>query len=94
MKKILVIDESALFREYLTSKLVEKGFEVVIATNGLDGLVKLRGDIPDLIIMDFYLSRKSSLELLEAKKDNPNVASIPVIIVASKIDRSELVKIA
>jgi len=71
MKKILIIDESALFREYLTSKLVEKGFEAVVATNGLDGLVKLRGDLPDLIIMDFYLSRKSSLELLQSKRITP-----------------------
>jgi DNA-binding response OmpR family regulator len=94
MKKVLVIDESALFRQYLTEKLEEKGFEVVEGRNGLDGLVKMRSELPDLIIIDFFLSRKSSIEVLKEKKENPNVSSIPVIMVASKIDRTNLVQVA
>lgn len=94
MKKILVIDESPMFRNYLTDKLSSYGFEVVQGTNGLDGLVKLRNEMPDLIIMDYYLSRKSSVELLEEKRNNRNVASIPLIMVASKIDKSKVVELA
>ncbi len=92
MKTILVIDESALFREYLTTKLQEQGFEVIVGKDGLDGVVKMRSDPPDLIILDYHLSRKSSIELLKEKKENPNVCSIPVIMVASKIDRLKLVQ--
>ena len=94
MKKILVIDDSTLFRDYITSKLVEKGFEAVGGSNGLDGSVKMRSEMPDLIILDYAISRKSSLEILKEKKENPNVSSIPVIMVATKIDKSELVKAA
>ena len=94
MKKILVIDESSLFRDYITSKLEEKGFEAVGGSNGLDGLVKMRSEMPDLIVLDYAISRKSSLEILKEKKDNPNVSSIPVIMVATQIDKSELVKAA
>ncbi len=94
MKKILVIDESPLFRDYLTKKFEEKGFEVVEGRNGLDGSVKLRNEMPDLIVTDFYLSRKGALELLEEKKNNPNVAEIPLIIVASKVDRTQLMQAA
>ena len=94
MKKILVIDESTLFRDYIVTKLEEKGFEVATGTNGLDGLVKMRSVMPDLIVLDYALTRKSSLEILREKKANPNVSSIPVIMVATKIDKSELVKAA
>jgi DNA-binding response OmpR family regulator len=60
MKKILLIDESPLFRDYLTKKLSEQRFEVIQAVNGLDGGLKLRSELPDLVIMDYFLSRKSS----------------------------------
>ncbi len=87
MKKILVIDESPLFRNYLVKKLGSYGFEVVQGANGLDGSVKMRNEMPDLLIMDYYLSRKSSVELLEEKSKNRNGANIPVLMVSPQIDK-------
>jgi DNA-binding response OmpR family regulator len=83
-----------MFRNYLTDKLSSYGLEVVQGTNGLDGLVKLRNEMPDLIIMDYYLSRKSSVELLEEKRNNRNVANIPLVMVSSKIDKRKVVELA
>ncbi|MFP4430087.1 MAG: response regulator [Spirochaetota bacterium] len=94
MKKILVIDESTLVRNYLVKKLEEYGFEVAVAVNGLDGASKLRSETPDLVIMDYFLSRTSSIELLEKKKADPNVAHIPVIMASTKIDRQKLVQVS
>jgi DNA-binding response OmpR family regulator len=94
VKKILVIDESKLFRDFLTQKLGEFGFEVVGAVNGLDGAAKLRRELPDLVIMDYYLSRTSSVDLLQKKKDDPNTGAIPVIMASSKIDREKLLQVA
>ncbi len=94
MKKILVIDESQLFREFLKHKLSEYGFEVTLAVNGLDGSVKLRQIMPDLVIMDYYLSRNSSIELLEKKKSDPNAAGTPVIMCSARIDRQKLMRVA
>jgi DNA-binding response OmpR family regulator len=94
VKKILVIDESPLVRKYLQQKLSEYGFEVLVGVNGLDGSVKLRSDLPDLVIMDLVLSRKTSLELLQEKADNPNAAKIPVIMCSSGIDKNMLMEAA
>ncbi len=94
MKKILVIDESTLVRDYLVKKLEEYGFEVAVAVNGLDGASKMRIEMPDLVIMDYFLSRTSSIELLEKKKSDPNVSNIPVIMASTKIDRQKLVQVA
>lgn len=95
MKKILVIDESPLFRNYLKKKLSSyDDLEVVQGTNGLDGAVKMRNEMPDLVVMDYYLSRKSSVDLLEEKKNNRNVADIPVVMVSSQIDRRKVVELA
>ncbi len=94
MKKILLIDESSLFREFVGHKLEESGFEVVYAINGLDGGAKLRNEMPDLMIMDYYLSRASSLDILETKRNDPNTASIPVIMASTRIEREKLVEVA
>ena len=84
MKKVLLIDESQLFRDYLGKKLEDQGLEVSMGVNGLDGALKLRSEHPDLLIMDYYLTRNSSLELLEKKKNDPNVSDVPVIMVSTK----------
>jgi DNA-binding response OmpR family regulator len=93
-KKVLIIDESTLFRNYLKEKLESHGVTVVIGVNGLDGLVKMRNEMPDLVVMDYYLSRKSSMEILKEKKNNRNITNIPVIMLAPKIDRRHVLEMA
>ena len=94
MKKILVIDDSSLFRTFMKTQLEEYGFEIITGINGLDGLTKMRNQVPDLIIMDYYLSRKSSLDLLKAKKMNPNTSSIPVIVACNDVNREKIISVA
>ncbi len=94
MKKVLIIDENDEFREYLEKKFTEQGFEVTAGTNGLDGSLKLRKVLPDLIVMDYMLSRKSCLEILVEKEKNPNTVSVPVILLTAKIDKSKIVELA
>ena len=94
MKKILLIDDSSLFREYLANKLVENGFEVIEARNGLEGSLKMRNDLPDLIIMEYYLTRKSCIEILKEKKANKNIADVPVIMISTRIDKEKILSVA
>lgn len=95
MKHVLIIDESELFREYLRRKLEESGeIESVVAVNGLDGIAKMRSVVPDLIVMDYHLTRRSCREVLEEKKRNPNTARAPVIVTAAKIDKNRILELA
>lgn len=92
-KSVLVIDESELFREYLKSRLTRAGIDADIAINGLDGISKMRNDPPDLIVMDYHLTRKSCQEVLQEKARNPNTAGIPVVLTAQKIDKNRLLEL-
>ncbi len=94
MKQVLIIGESGLFREYLGAKLQSFGMEVIFAMNGLDGISKMRTEVPDLVIMDHMLSRKSSMEVLSDKQNDRNTAPIPVIMIASKVDKRHVVQMA
>ncbi len=92
-KNVLIIDESDLFREYLRGKIQSATVDVETAINGLDGIVKLRNGLPDLVILDYHLTRKSCKEVLEEKNRNPNTASIPVVLTAQKIDKNRLLEL-
>ena len=94
MKKVLIIGDSSLFRNYLGNKLEQYGIEVFLGLNGFDGFLKMRSEIPDLVIMDYMLSRKSSMEVLSEKKNNKNTAPIPVIMIATKVDQRNVVEMA
>jgi DNA-binding response OmpR family regulator len=93
MKQILIIDESPLFREYLRLKLAENDIEVSVGINAVDGISKMRNMTPDLIIIDYHLSKQGYMEVLKQKKDNPNTVSIPVIILAQRIDQKRLIEL-
>ena len=92
-KTVLIIDESDLFRDYLKSRLGRAGLQVETAINGLDGGAKMRLDLPDLIIMDYHLTKRNCKEVLEEKAKNPNTAAIPVILTAQKIDKGKLLEL-
>ncbi len=92
-KNVLIIDESELFREYLRSRLEKSSMSVDVAINGLDGIVKIRNTLPDLVILDYNLSRKSCREVLEEKSRNPNTANIPVILTANKLGKNRLLEL-
>jgi CheY-like chemotaxis protein len=94
VKKILIIDEADLIRSFLVTKLGELGFETEEAQNGLDGLMKIRNFDPDLVIMDYYLSRMSAAELLEKKAAEPNIRDIPVLFASGKISRQVILELS
>ncbi|MCL2293816.1 MAG: response regulator [Spirochaetes bacterium] len=94
MKKVLIIDENEEFRDYLQKKIIEFGCQADVALNGLDGSLKMRKIIPDLIVMDHALTRKNLAEVLEEKEQNPNTISTPIVLLANKIDKSKVTQLA
>jgi DNA-binding response OmpR family regulator len=93
MKHVLVIEESPLLREYLRLKLTENGVEASVAINGLDGGTKIRSIIPDLIIIDYHLSRQSCVEVLKEMRRNPNTAHIPAVVLTERLDQRRIIEL-
>ncbi len=94
MKKVLVIDDSPMYRDFMQKQLSTYGFEVTPAINGLDGISKIRSVLPDVIIMDYMLSRKSSMDVLRDKMQDPNAKDIPIIMASANVDRQKIMEVA
>ena len=90
MKKILIIEDEEILLELIQKKLVQEGYQVNIARDGLEGLEKLREEKPDLILLDIVMPRMGGFEVMEEIKKDDNLKGIPIIIISNSGQPVEL----
>ncbi len=76
--KLLLVEDNEDNRDMLSRRLIRKGYEVVLAKDGAEG-VALASDCPDLILMDMSLPILDGWEATRRIKAAPETASVPVI---------------
>lgn len=79
MSTILVIEDNEMNRDMLCRRLSRKGYSVLIAQDGVEGLTVARAECPDLIIMDLSLPRIDGWEATRRLKADGATCDIPVI---------------
>jgi twitching motility two-component system response regulator PilG len=82
--KILVIEDSSTTRKVIAITLSQNGYEIIEATDGLEGLSKLNETRPDLILLDIILPKMDGYKILSIIKENPEFKRIPVVMLTSK----------
>ncbi|MFA7592717.1 MAG: hybrid sensor histidine kinase/response regulator [Thiohalobacteraceae bacterium] len=87
-KRILVVDDSITVREVERSMLVNRGYVVEVAVDGMDGWNAVRTGRYDLVISDIDMPRMNGFEFVALIKKDPVLKSLPVMIVSYK-DREE-----
>lgn len=80
--RILCVEDDKVFADILGRAFEQGGFEVVLATNGEEGLKKAGDESPDLIVLDIGLPKKDGFEVLETLKADPVLRSIPVMMLS------------
>lgn len=83
MKKILIIEDDNFLRELIADKLTQQGFQVIEAIDGQEGLDICQEQKPDLIILDLILPTIDGFEVLKIIKQDPQLSSIPVLILSN-----------
>jgi two-component system, cell cycle response regulator DivK len=79
MPRILLVEDNEMNRDMLTRRLNRKGFDVLHATNGVEGVAASRQHIPDLVLMDLSLPEMDGLEATRRIKADAATCAIPVI---------------
>jgi two-component system, chemotaxis family, sensor histidine kinase and response regulator WspE len=87
-KQVLVVDDSLTIRELERKLLGNRGYDVAVAVDGLDGWNAVRTGHFDLVITDIDMPRMDGIELVTLMKRDPHMQSLPVMIVSYK-DREE-----
>ncbi|HWE75535.1 MAG TPA: response regulator [Stellaceae bacterium] len=79
MAKILLVEDNEMNRDMLSRRLERKGFEVVMAVDGQQGVDLALSEIPDLILMDMDLPIIDGWEATRRVKSGESTRAIPVI---------------
>lgn len=86
---ILIVEDEKLLQDSLSMILRSQGYVVRVANDGIEGIASLKANVPDLILLDYFMPRLSGKEFLE----NIDVADYPhtKIVVTSNISDQPVV---
>ena len=79
MKKILVVEDNEMNRDMLCRRLERKGYTVLIAVDGAEGVRLAQAEKPDLILMDMSLPVLDGWEATRRLKTDPQTQSITIV---------------
>ncbi len=89
-RTILVVDDNADIVAILKAILEDKGYALQFAYSGQEAFNLLGDQKPDLIILDILMPTIDGLEVLTRLKGDPDTASIPVILLTSKVEYKDV----
>jgi len=79
MAKILLVEDNEMNRDMLSRRLARRGYEVVVAVDGREGVAKARAETPALVLMDMSLPLLDGWEATRELRADPATRSIPII---------------
>ena len=88
MKRILIIDDEPWLREMVHIALADKGFDVIEAENGTQGIEKARKELPDLILCDVNMEKVDGYLTLSSLRNEPATSAIPFILMTGLADNA------
>ena len=77
--KILLVEDNDLNRDMLSRRLIKRGFTVILALNGKEGIDIAANEKPDLILMDLSLPIINGWDATREIKANKETSNIPII---------------
>jgi DNA-binding response OmpR family regulator len=90
--KLLLVEDDLFFQKFYASKLTEAGYEMDVASDGNEGLVKLVTFRPDIMLLDMIMPQKDGFEVLEEMKKNATLSKVPVIVFSTLGDEQDVKK--
>jgi two-component system cell cycle response regulator DivK len=92
MPKILLVEDNEMNRDMLSRRLQRRGYEIVTAENGEQGLSLARLEAPDLILMDITLPEMDGWEVARLLKAGEHTRHIPIIALTARVLMSDRAK--
>ena len=84
MRKVVCVEDEPEMIDLMRLILSRKGFEVIGANGGVQGLQVIRTEKPDLVLLDLMMPEMDGWQVYQQLKADPSTADIPVIVVTAK----------
>lgn len=89
-KKILIVEDDKFLRELIAKKLSDEGFIIEEASDGEEGIRKIKEGKPDLVLLDLILPGIDGFEVLDKIKKDLETKLAPVIILSNLGQREDI----
>jgi CheY-like chemotaxis protein len=89
-KRVLVVEDDRFLRRACEASLRQRGFTVVVAADGEEGLQIARAETFDLILLDLLMPKLSGVEVLRALKGDAATRSIPVLVLSNSSRQQDI----
>jgi DNA-binding response OmpR family regulator len=86
-EKILDIDDSPTVQRLIEMILTSQGYQVILASDGEEGIAKARSERPSVILVDFVMPKMNGFQVCKTLKEDPDFKDTPIILVTSKGDK-------
>ncbi|MGD1715907.1 response regulator [Dapis sp. BLCC M172] len=83
-KKVLIVDDCETVRKLCSQILAKIGLNITLASNGLEGLEKVKLEHPDLVLLDIIMPEMNGYQVCRQIKSYPQTMNIPVVFCSSK----------
>jgi len=90
--RILVADDDTIVQQFVSSILMENGYEVFTASDGRQALDMVREIKPDLVILDLIMPYRDGYEVLRLLQEKDETRSVPVIILSAKSREEDIIR--
>lgn len=87
-KKILVVDDEIDVQNILSFRLEINGYSVIVASDGEEGLEKIKKESPDLVLLDLMLPKINGFEVCRMVKFDDKHKALPIVIL-SALDKED-----
>lgn len=87
---VLVVDDDPVIQKLLQVNFEVEGFDVVLASDGQEGLDTARRIKPDVVLLDVMMPRMDGLKVAASLKADPKTAKIPIILLSAKAQEPDL----
>ncbi|CAI06215.1 MULTISPECIES: response regulator transcription factor [Aromatoleum] len=91
-KKILIADDEQNIVISLEFLMKREGYEVSIANDGEEAIARIRAELPDLVLLDVMMPKKSGFEVCQEIKADPDLQSVRVLMLTAKGRDTEVAK--
>lgn len=90
--KVLVVEDEAAIATLLEYNLGREDFDVTVATDGEEGLLKLEEARPDIVILDWMLPKVSGVEMCRRIRSDPDAGNVPIIMLTARSEETDRIR--
>jgi DNA-binding response OmpR family regulator len=92
IRKVLLVDDDAVYIERLERALRERGYATCSATDGATGLLAAHSEQPDLIVLDAEMPVMKGYQMLQVLRSDPSIRQASVILLTARGEENEIAR--